>query len=98
MKFLLLYLTLQFGWVQEFLAQEPFKITSWKILGPFMAAPRDGSIDHLERHGGEKEIIPSEQQVFYSLYPPKGELRWREIEVDSEQVEIKYDGIDWNSS
>ena len=60
---------------QQVDAQESITITSWKILGPFMIAPRDGGIDPLQKYGGERKIVPSDEQVFHSLYPPKGELR-----------------------
>ena len=42
---------------------EPFFIDSWKILGPFMAAPRDGRTDHLLKYGGEENSIPHDSQV-----------------------------------
>ena len=36
---------------------ESFSIDSWKILGPFRAAPRDSGIDHLVQYG-VKNILP----------------------------------------
>ncbi|MEC7216455.1 MAG: hypothetical protein VXW44_01100, partial [SAR324 cluster bacterium] len=77
---------------------EPFFIDSWKILGPFMAAPRDGGTDHLLKYGGEENIIPHDSQVFYSEYADQGILKWEEISVDSDRVEINYEEIDWNTS
>ncbi|MGB0297343.1 MAG: hypothetical protein ACPGD6_10805, partial [bacterium] len=77
---------------------EPFFIDSWKILGPFMAAPRDGGTDHLLKYGGEENIIPHGSQVFYSEYADQGILKWEEISVDSDRVEINYEEIDWNTS
>ena len=85
-----------FSFCQQVDAQEPITITSWKILGPFMIAPRDGGIDPLQKYGGERNIIPSDEQVFHSLYPPKGELRWQTLEADSDQVEVNYVGINWD--
>ena len=82
---------------QQVDAQEPITITSWKILGPFMIAPRDGGIDPLQKYGGERNIIPSDEQVFHSLYPPKGELRWQTLEADSDQIEVNYEGINWDT-
>ena len=77
---------------------ESFSIDSWKILGPFMAAPRDSGTDHLVQHGGEEHITPNDSQVFYSEYSDQGLLKWEEIFVDSDRVEINYEKIDWNSS
>ena len=77
---------------------ESFSIDSWKILGPFMAAPRDSGTDHLVQHGGEEHITPNDSQVFYSEYSDEGLLKWEEIFVDSDRVEINYEKIDWNSS
>ena len=62
-----------------------------------MIAPRDGGIDPLQKYGGERNIIPSDEQVFHSLYPPKGELRWQTLEADSDQVEVNYEGINWDT-
>ena len=77
---------------------EPFFIDSWKILGPFMAAPRDGGTDHLLKYGGEENIIPHDSQVFYSQYADQGILKWEDVSVDSDRVEINYEEIDWNAS
>ena len=82
---------------QVIYAEEPIPIESWKILGPFMIAPRDGGIDPLKKYGGERNIVPSEDQVFHSLYPANGELRWQKLEVDSDQIEVNYDDINWDS-
>ena len=50
------------------------------------------------RSMAEKEnIVPSDEQVFHSLYPPKGELRWQTLEADSDQVEVNYEGINWDT-
>ena len=62
-----------------------------------MIAPRDGGIDPLLKYGGERNIVPSDEQVFHSLYPPKGELRWQTLEADSDQVEVNYVGINWDT-
>ncbi|MGA1597556.1 MAG: prolyl oligopeptidase family serine peptidase [bacterium] len=78
-------------------AAPPGPITSWQILGPFMAAPRDGATDHLLEYGGEDQIVPDASQVFYSEFPDDGILRWETLEVESDQVEVKYEKIDWNS-
>ena len=58
------------------LASDDLRITKWKILGPFLGAPRDGRIDHLLNYGGEKKIIPSDNQVFYSALADKGIVTW----------------------
>ena len=63
-----------------------------------MAAPRDSGTDHLVQHGGEEHITPNDSQVFYSEYSDQGLLKWEEIFVDSDRVEINYEKIDWNSS
>ena len=63
-----------------------------------MAAPRDGRTDHLLKYGGEENIIPHDSQVFYSEYANQGILKWEEISVDSDRVDINYEEIDWNAS
>ena len=63
-----------------------------------MAAPRDSGTDHLVQHGGEEHITPNDSQVFYSEYSDQGLLKWEEIFVDSDRVEINYEDIDWNAS
>ena len=55
---------------QQVDAQEPITITSWKILGPFMIAPRDGGIDPLQKYGGERNIIPSNAVSYTHLTLP----------------------------
>ena len=59
-----------------------------------MAAPRDGGTDHLLKYGGEENIIPHDSQVFYSEYADQGILKWEEISVDSDRVDINYEEID----
>ena len=63
-----------------------------------MAAPRDGRTDHLLKYGGEENIIPHDSQVFYSEYADQGILKWEEISVDSDRVDINYEEIDWNAA
>ena len=60
-------------------AADDLGITNWKILGPFLGAPRDGGIDHLLSYGGEKQIIPSDNQVFYSALADKGIVTWSKL-------------------
>ncbi|HIN97200.1 MAG TPA: hypothetical protein EYN02_05305, partial [Candidatus Marinimicrobia bacterium] len=79
------------------LASDDLRITKWKILGPFLGAPRDGRIDHLLSYGGEKKIIPSDNQVFYSALADKGIVTWSELTDQTENIEIKYDNVDWDS-
>ena len=78
-------------------AADDLGITNWKILGPFLGAPRDGGIDHLLSYGGEKKIIPSDNQVFYSALADKGIVTWSELTDQTENIEIKYDNVDWDS-
>jgi len=40
----------------------------WKILGPFLTAPRDVEIDYLMDNGGEYTVIPNDDQVFHSSF------------------------------
>ena len=87
-KSILFLLLIQWSFCSAVYAEEPIPIESWKILGPFMIAPRDGGIDPLKKYGGERNIVPSEDQVFHSLYPANGELRWQKLEVDSDQIEV----------
>jgi len=96
-KSILFLLLIQWSFCSAVYAEEPIPIESWKILGPFMIAPRDGGIDPLKKYGGERNIVPSEDQVFHSLYPANGELRWQKLEVDSDQIEVNYDDINWDS-
>lgn len=78
-------------------ASDDLRITKWKILGPFLGAPRDGMIDHLLNYGGEKKIIPSDNQVFYSALADKGIVTWSELTDQTENIEVKYDNVDWDS-
>ena len=96
-KSILFLLLILWSFCNALYAEEPIRIHSWKILGPFMIAPRDGGIDPLKKYGGERGIVPSEEQVFHSLYPAKGELRWKNLDVDSDQIEVNYDDINWDS-
>ncbi len=76
---------------------DPISIPNWMVLGPFLAAPRDGGIDHLLDFGGEKRIVPSEDQLFYSPLTPNGTLQWREIKGQTEEITLKHERIDWDS-
>ena len=76
---------------------EPISIPNWMVLGPFLAAPRDGGIDHLLDFGGEKRIVPSKDQLFYSPLTPNGTLQWREIKGQTEEITLKHERIDWDS-
>ena len=76
---------------------DPISIPNWMVLGPFLAAPRDGGIDHLLDFGGEKRIVPSKDQLFYSPLTPNGTLQWREIKGQTEEITLKHERIDWDS-
>ena len=97
MRTILLLISLILGVPAAAWCVDPIKISNWSVLGPFLTAPRDGGIDHLLDYGGEKHIVPADDQVFFSPLAPKGTLKWTELKDQTEEVSIEYQGIDWDA-
>lgn len=78
-------------------ASEEILIKKWKVIGPFMTGPRELNLDFLTAYGGEDKIVPSEDQIFYSLQPNGGVLKWFEVESDSSNVRVNYPNVNWEA-
>ena len=52
MRTILLLISLILGVPAAAWCVDPIKISNWSVLRPFLAAPRDGGIDHLLDYGG----------------------------------------------
>jgi dienelactone hydrolase len=70
-------------------------IKRWKLLGPFLDGIRELDVDHLTAYGGEEKIIPEDGQVFHSIQPDGGVLKWFEAETNSATVNVKYPNVNW---
>ncbi len=78
---------------------ENLKVNLWQSAGPFLCShPRQNTgVDELLKYGGEAEIIPDPNQVFFAEQPPCGEIRWKTIETQHNEIPISYPEIDWTS-
>ncbi len=70
-------------------------IHNWQVVGPFQAAPRDLSLDYLLPYGGENRIRPTADQVFYSMHPDSGLVRWFSLHTDTSLVQVQYPRVNW---
>ncbi len=73
-------------------------IEHWKILGPFMAGPQEGGLDHLLAYGGQEKITPDSAQTFYSILTKKGEVKWFDLEAKGAEVSVKYPQTQWEAA
>ncbi len=71
-------------------------VKKWWVAGPFLTAPRDVVPDYLWRYGGERNIVPSSEQVFYSVHPDGGQIHWFVLKADSSTVKVKYPHVRWD--
>ncbi|MDB5038847.1 MAG: hypothetical protein JWQ35_2375 [Bacteriovoracaceae bacterium] len=69
-------------------------IPSWKALGPFLAAPQEGGIDHVFFQGGQENLHPTDQ-AYNSQLAKGGVIRWFDVPAKSGDVTAVYPGVDW---
>ncbi len=77
-------------------AADDIPVTSWRILGPFFDGIRELDIDHLTAFGGEEGIIPHDSQVFHSIQPDGGLLKWQDLTVQGSIVKVNYSNVNWD--
>jgi dienelactone hydrolase len=70
-------------------------VTRWQVLGPFMDSLREMDLDFLTAYGGEVDIVPSGDQIFYAPQPEGGVLRWFDVPADGPDVKVVYRNTNW---
>ena len=76
--------------------EEGLIIHDWQVVGPFLAAPRDLSLDYLLPYGGEAAIRSAPDQIFYSMHPDSGLVRWFPLHTDTSFVQVHYPRVNWD--
>ena len=77
--------------------EQPIVLEEWLVVGPFPMGTREGYIDHLVEHGGEKKIYPKEGMTHSSPMAPGGVVRWVRVKTDQGKVTIDFKDIDWEA-
>lgn len=75
--------------------RDTIKIDSWLVVGPFSVGAREGAIDYLVEHGGERDIRPEPGMEHSSILVPGGRVSWRLANSEDGELRIEYDGVDW---
>jgi pimeloyl-ACP methyl ester carboxylesterase len=77
--------------------EETIVIEKWQYCGPFSLGAREGIIGIDQNIELNSFYTPDTCREYHSILVPGGQVRWRQLLAESEEVEISFDSISWDS-